>query len=443
MLVITATAVCIKLFYKTYQVKRVAQSADLVITINKKNIINTLLWDALTTPSQWNLKSIFSSAKKDSSWLQMVDLPDYIFLFHSAGQPGNIYYSVNEIDGEKDFSNGLKKYHFTKTEITQLYEEYYSAENGVALIKNGNTFLAAFLQPDQFSYASKTAIELFKNQQYISKAIVEKTINVSSHVACWVKKNEFLQADAVLKANFDKEQININGSLTPATMYQFKEADFSYSDSCLANIAFVKPSGAAWSILPENFKRKLSNMLSGNADSLLSGNAAMQLSLQSIKPKIDSAITYIYDDDFNKIEKVVVDNIMEPSLQISIKGDSVNRLYEHWRANQKTEVTPAGELLVLMPFVKSYITGKSPSVLEVTSYNFSPLPGTTTIKSIAFCYINFDKIPDETKKYFPDGLLQFLQNIDKGNLVLRNTKAELELEITLRKKQNDLPVIVF
>lgn len=66
-------------------------------------------------------------------------------------------------------------------------------------------------------------------------------------------------------------------------------------------------------------------------------NKYYNLDLSAIVQRTDSAITYTYDDEFNKVEKVVVNNIQEPAFNFMITGDSVSTIYTHLQRNNKLE----------------------------------------------------------------------------------------------------------
>ena len=84
------------LFYKTYSKTNIPKSADMVLSVDVKKNTNTLLAYYLTTPSEWDLASIFrSKKKKKESWRSALEIPDYIFVFHCKDQPAASFYSIS------------------------------------------------------------------------------------------------------------------------------------------------------------------------------------------------------------------------------------------------------------------------------------------------------------------------------------------------------------
>ena len=66
----------IKLFYKTYSETSIAKSADCIVVVDVKRIINTVIWNYITTPSQWKIGKLFSKKSDEISLKDMFVLPD-------------------------------------------------------------------------------------------------------------------------------------------------------------------------------------------------------------------------------------------------------------------------------------------------------------------------------------------------------------------------------
>ena len=65
-----------------------------------------IIWNFITTPSQWKNSDLFSSSDDDKvSWDDMIALPDYVFVFHKTGQPDNAFYTVVQVNDKEDFEN--------------------------------------------------------------------------------------------------------------------------------------------------------------------------------------------------------------------------------------------------------------------------------------------------------------------------------------------------
>jgi hypothetical protein len=228
----------------------------------------------------------------------------------------------------------------------------------------------------------------------------------------------------------------------PNTQYSFAENDFSFSDSSLLALGFTQPSPAVYALLNDSSKNKISKALSINIDSLfLQSNKCYSLNLPGIQPRVDSAITYSYDDDFNKVEKVVVNNIEEPAFNFTITGDNVANIYNHWERTGTVNQTDTGELFTAMPFVKSYCHLKNQTELNITAANYQPVAGHKNSSTILFLNILFTKIPASLLKFLPGYVQNAIANMESLQLSAKKNNTRLVIQCNLYKKNNDLLII--
>jgi hypothetical protein len=426
-----------KLFYKTYSESVVAKNADCIIALDVKRIINTIVWNVITTPSQWNQPSIFSSEKDKISWDDMVKVPDYIFIFHSANHPANAWYTVLEIKDKDDFNKGLQQYHFEKEG-----DLYFSKQLGVVLLQNGNSLLAGNLAVKDIKYIRETANELFVKKQYSTKAFLEKNVDATSHLTVQVLKNDFLKKEALIRVNFDKTSITINALFYPSSQFSIIENNFSYSTNSLFAMGFTQPSATVYGLLTDSNRTTISRALNFNIDSLLlQNNHHYSLDIAAIQPRVDSAISYTYDDNFNPVKKVVVNNVLEPLFNFTVNGNGSASVYDYWENNGKLERTGNGDLFIPMPFVKSYCSKASKQQLNIISTNYIPAPADKNINCVFFLNVLITKIPAPLMKYLPDDLVKAISNIETIQVTAQKNQQQIDVHCSLNKKKNDLPLI--
>ncbi|MGF2412312.1 hypothetical protein [Ferruginibacter sp.] len=429
----------IKLFHKTYSNNAVAQSADCIVAIDVKRITNTIIWNIITTPSQWKAGNIFkrSSGTGEVSWKDMVKMPDYILTFHVNNQPANRWYVTLAIKDEKDFAKGLQQYHFEKLNSN----EYASKDLGLQFFKTGNTILVTNAV-DNNNYLAQVADELFIKKAYTAKEKLKKAIDAKSHVAVYISPNSFLQQAAIITANFDKQQITINCTISPNKQYNFTQHNFSYTDSSLCSLGFTQPSYAVINLLSAADKINISKAISFNIDSFfLQSNKNYSLDVAAIKPRTDSAITYSYDDNFNAVEKTVVNNILEPAYNFTVTGDSISNIYNYFLRSNKIEPTDTNQLFTAMPLVKSYCNIKSEKQLNITAANYTALPTDKNINAVFFLHLLLAKIPAALLKYFPDAVIKAIANIEQVQLQATKKEQQLVINCIIQKKKNDWPII--
>jgi hypothetical protein len=426
-----------KLFYKTYSEKAVAKSADCIIALDVKRIINTVIWNVITTPSQWKKGSIFPSDEGGVDWDDMVKIPDYVFVFHSAHQPVNAWYTVLQINKKEDFQKGLQQYGFEKKE-----DLLFSKRLGVLLLQMGDTLLVSNLAPEDQQYLRQTAGELFVKKQHCTRATVKTNVEASSHLSIQLLKNKFIKDAAVIKANFDKNSIRADASFIASEAFDFSESSFSYAANSLVALGFTQPSPAVYNLISDSSRATISKALNFDIDSLfLPGNHQYTVDITSIQSRTDSAISYVYDDNFTPVEKVVVNQVMEPSFNFSIAGQGSPRVYGYWRNNGKLESTVEGDLFIPMPFVKSYCSKKSDQELSITSRNYTAPAADKKLHCFFFINIVLSKIPIPVIKFLPDAVMKMITNMESLNVIAQKNKERIEVHAVLTKKENDLPLI--
>jgi hypothetical protein len=429
----------IKLFYKTYNEEAVAKSADCVILLDVKRITNTLIWNFVTTPEQWNTGNVFNkSAAKEINWKDMLQIPDYVQGFHVKNQPANIWYVVLKVKDETDFNKGLQRYNFNKINSN----EYISTVTGIHIFKNGNKILLANTVAENNNYLSDVADEIFIKKMFLPKEKLLKAIAAKSHAAIYIAANKFLQQDGIVTGNFNNNKIEINSTLTPNKQYGFTESSFSFASNSLCTSGFTQPSPEVYNLLSDSIKKDISKALSINIDSvLLPDNKQYNLDIQEIKSRTDSAITYTYDDDFNKLEKVVVNNIQEPAFKFTVLGDNVTFIYKHWLRTNKIDQTDTGQLFVAIPFVKSYCALKNEKELNITAANYKLQQTDKTINCVLFLNILLSKIPADLLKYLPENVINAIANIKSIRLEANKKTEQLIINCILQKKKNSLPLV--
>jgi hypothetical protein len=428
-----------KLFYKTYNTAAVAKTADCIIVLDVKRITNTIIWNWITTPSQWKNISFSSSKNKDAvDWKDMAAIPDYVFVFHAAHQPAGIWYAVLQVKDEHDFEKGLSQFSFEKLGNNS----FISTKNGIQFFKAGEKLLVSNASLSDSNYLSQVAREIFTDKNYVSQQTLDKTIAAKSHLAISIAANNFLQEDAVITGNFDKSKIEINGNLSPKKQFIFAENNFSFYNNSLCTLDFTQSSAAVFGLLSNTDKDNISKALNFNIDSVfLQNNQYYSLHVAGIKPRIDSAISYAYDNDFNQVQKVVVNTVQEPAFNFSIYGDSTANIYNYFVSAGKTETTDAGQLFKPMPFVKSYCSIKTNKEFNIVSANYQPTSNVSTGNAVLYFYLLLTKIPGDLLRYLPDAVVKATGNIESIQIKTTKEKEQLNFNCIFQKKNNGLPII--
>jgi hypothetical protein len=428
----------IKLFYKTISATSVPKSADVIVAIDVKRVTNTLIWDFITTPSKWSLGSKKTSTVEAIGWMDMLKIPDYVFAFHVKGQPSYAWYTLLEVKDETVFDKGITQQHFVKKDNNI----YLNLDLGIAIYKQAEKILVTGVATTTNENLDQVVQELFYKKLYTSKDLLSNIADAKSHLAIHFNANKYLQTPTIIAANFNNQKVEIHSALTPNKEFDFTESNFTFSPNSLCALGFTQPTTAVYNLLNDSAKANISRTLSINIDTLLqASNKFYELDLDGIKSRTDSAITYTYDDNFNKIEKAVVNKVEEPSFNFSIVGDSVKTIFNTWLHNSTFEETQAGNLFKPMPFVKSYCTVQNEKLLKITSANYAATKADKSSNCVFFINIELAKLPGSMLKYLPNNVAKAIANIESLGFLLKKENEKLLLEGSIIKKENKLPFI--
>jgi spore coat polysaccharide biosynthesis protein SpsF (cytidylyltransferase family) len=420
----------IKLFYSSINKAAVPSNADMVASIDVKKVIRTVVWDIVTHTSKWKIKSSSIDTTDIVDIKDVFVLPDYAQAFHVKGEPTNAWYTVLQIKDEALFTKALKQYGFT----TLYNNQYTSIDKKLGISKNGNEIIVSSFAPDSTNNLNAIANTLFVKKDYLPTEKLEQITNANSHIALFVAANKFLQKDAIVKGNITNDNIILEGELIPKEVYSFIENNFAYSSNALLSMGFTQPTTTVYNAIGVTDKANISKSIGVSMDSLfMQSNKYYQLQVDGIVPRVDSAITYTYDDDFNAIQKVVVNNVDEPMYNFVVVGDSVQTILNNWTSNKTIVNENNGQLFRPMPLVKSFCTIKDKSTLEIAPKNFTKTSTNENIKAVFFANIIIQKIGDKYLKYFPDDVKNTLQKVSKANIACTKIGNTLVLKATIEK----------
>lgn len=424
------------LFYKTYTEKYVAHDADQIISIDIKKITNTAIWQLITTPSQWK-KSSSSGDSKKNKLKKLVKLPDYIFIFHKTGQPINAWYSVLPVKNPGDFDQQAAALHFKNIPGSQ---RFVSDSLGIEFIKSGNQLLLGNALVADKNLIEQTAKELFVEEKHITRNRLNQLMITSAHVS-WQAFENGSWKEAAGTINFDKKSVNALATITLTEETGFEQKSFSYPDSAFISVGAMQPPQAIYKLIPETLKERISHLFNFSIDTLLLSNANYyQLQVSRFTQKEDTAISYTYDDDFNPVEKKVINKTTEPDFSFNINSSNPEEIYQFWKRSGILDTTDQGVLFTPMPFVKTYLKTDLASnqlLAQSVGYN-SPPAKDSTIPCMAFTTIHPQLLPDSIANYFPQSMGPFFKKLGLISLLANSPKpGTISVGIKLILKEDE------
>lgn len=424
-----------KLFYKSYSRNVVPSNADEIVVLDLKRIRNTLLWEYITTPSQWRAPSL-SRKQKTISWKDMLEVPDYVCLFHLKGMKQTTWCTVLKVKDDDSFNQGLNLYGFGNVNTNEYYSERYS----LSFIRSGNHILLTNAKGAHNELIT-TAAGLFERKDFIDEDYFNLLIQSKNHLSALIKKDSLLTEDAFLTANLNGEGIEIKANLKLRGV--FNEVEFIICDSSIFTLSVAPAASIISRIMTDSVKMKLSAFLNGNADSVIrKDNRQYYLDLQAITSRIDSAVSYTYDEDFTATEQKIINVVKEPAFKFFISGDNAKGIGNYLEQQGNVERDSIGKIYTSIPFVKTYMEATLPSRLEFISVNFGNAVGKNS-KAVLFANLNVARIPVEFLNYLPVNIKQLFSNINKLELNVKRVAGGLGCTIDITKRFQNKPLFNF
>ena len=431
------------LFYKTFSKKNIPANADMVLAIDVKKNVRTLLYYYITNPSQWSLKSIFK-IRQDSlpQWKDAVNIPDYIFIFHVEGQPLSALYCRLTLKNEEAFKKLATVFNFTATIKDNGQTAYYSNQLQIAIVKKDDQLLVGSVAAKDALLIDAVAHRLFDKNDFMADSLLANILAPANHFTVWFNKNDFVKDAFILNGNFTNGQLHATGLLQPSKQLVLNQASFNIPDSSLLSIGFTQPVPEVYHLLPAKFTTNISTAVNFTIDSLfIPQNKKYLLDVTGIISKTYSAVSYSYDDDFNKIQKVVVNKVQEPVFACTVFGEAPAQIFNYWVANKNIEPVNGGYLFTPIPFAKTYATVlKDTLVLSTADYNkANHHHSVTCIAALTICP---GKLPLNAGNFLPDIYLPFIKDISSVNVTASNEKESVKIDMEVMAGDNTKPFLL-
>jgi len=396
-----ATAIYILLFQKDKILKFIPKNADVVVLVDVKNVRRQYISDLVTHPSQW-----FNSDGKNKDRISIrqsgIKIPDFLQVFHLKNTQFGDWYTILEIEDKTRFVQFLKQNKFIKNgeKIFQKDGIFINVEEKICIVGTSNAsfenirtiFLSDskqnILSADQFiknsagsiSYISESKITNFLihlNSDDIEVKSSEAKYNFKSLISKIERKNQFLEAE------LDKKNVK-NG-------FQF-------------------------------FNKELK-------DSLQISYFKTNAELEEVN---DTIISYGYDDNFNEIEKVTYQKIIQPNFIISLQSPNPDQT---WKFFESKKWINNQHQFTAIPIQPNQIVEKGKEIVIQTTRNTVQL---SQKQNENYVFIKNSKL---LLSFFPQlnsNRKKLLSNIDY--IFYGNKLQDYLLKIKLTK--NELPLLL-
>ncbi|PCH73707.1 MAG: hypothetical protein COB98_10465 [Flavobacteriaceae bacterium] len=395
-------------------IKMIPKESSAAFQLNLRNVEKLFLFDVLKNPLLYTKKkdSLVINSERTSIF-KLLNLPRNLIFYTTKSMEDSIFYSENLV---------LKKpVIFKKQLILNNYKNSKNTLGNTAIYsKNHHSFI---IKEDTI----KIAIHLSKtfpiNKSETIQFNPSNTIPVTSKFnfdpqadfQCWNEKTgSYLGAFLNGKITFSSDSV-------PATLSQQTKQNntIGYIHGNTRNIPFLSQQNTA---INKAFKRLTNNSL----DSINSyWDGALQLTLSSFKTITDSIISYDYDENFNQIRKVKLQQRIVPNLHLNFGQNSASKLWTYFKNNNTLKRVQKDSVFTLIPMLPLKATLLNNTYYFYTDSILKNPPPSLDEKGLHF-FIDITQIKENTTlEVFNHKQLQAVQSI-KGNI---NRKHELSIQI--------------
>ncbi len=403
---------------------KVPSTATEVVQIDLRQIEHHLLFDAIKNP----LKYIsFKSKKKGTvSLRKAIVIPQNLLLFTNPSILKDAWFSsfVNIKDNDK-----LKSYLLQEGFEESRDEKLVLFRKDKLVVGVTNNKLVIAYKKHQDQSVIKAILAVFEEVSFYKKNtdLLKSISDSKSDISYASVQADFLEAD------FKNGLVEIKGKI-----YSELFKSDTYAEQSKNSIGFIaakinKEHIIFKSFLSKRNKTKFDGFTKLSLDSIVSKwNGSIAFNLKAVDQKIDTIITYEYDDDFNKIEKKSVQELNIPDVTITL-GSQVG-LYTYFHDNKAVKIIANDTLFTSIPLYKMYVSEQNNGLDIFTQKQFS---ATSTNKEQFKLKVQID-----IHKYFENPLeFSLIPVKNKYFQLVRNASATIttddEVLVQVRMRENN------
>jgi len=336
----------------------VPNSATEIINVNLRQIEHHILVDVIKNPLKY-IDFKFPTTEKDSLLLKKtISIPRNIFFYTNDKKFNDIWLSsIIKVKKQDMLSDYLIRDGFVKSneEDIMLFHKH-----NLVLAMKDKRLVVAFKKSNQATLRAFVK-EIFEENTFLSitSEVLKPVIASKSDISYATLTSNFLEA------NFKNGLFEVLGTLNSDLFLVSKNRDFSEKSLGYINTKINKEHKLFQLLITEENKRKFNDFTKLSLDSIIcrwSGSFAFNL--KSIQRKTDTIITYEYDDDFNKIEKVAEQELTVPAIDISFDVDI--KLFDYLSKENAIQIVEKDTLFASIPLYKLYAKPTA-STLNISS----------------------------------------------------------------------------
>lgn len=292
---------------KDKDLKAVPRNTDVLVLVDSKKLSAQYILTLIKNPSKWFETSKVSSKKSG------VVVPDYIQIFHLKGTGFSEWYSIFEISDKEELIKFLnnKGFKLIKNNLYKKHQFSVKIEASKCIVGFSN------------SNFDKATTEIINSK--FTKLYADQLINNSIASVSYLAKSKIHKFAVYL--NDDNIEIKTK---TVDDYFSVMISDLDKQTSFLK----LNLDSTNVKIASEIFNKKQSDSIKINSLSAVA-------ELEMVNDKI---ISYSYDDNFNEVEKVSYQKILQPNYSINLHSWESENLWLYFQEknciNAQGQFTP-------------------------------------------------------------------------------------------------------
>lgn len=389
------------LFHKNKNLKFIPENADAVVLVDVKKATRQYIYEFLMHPSEW-----FKDDKKNKDNISFsksgVKIPDFLQVFHLKNTKISEWYAILEIDDKDKFTAFLKTRHFVNDGKNKFkYGRFFIQIEGENCILGTSDL--------NFNNIGSPLSQKFRNKILNADSFIQDRLGSISLISELRTRN--------FSIDLNNDEIEIKSSKN-------SDAFTSLIADLETKTEFLKAE------LDQNNIKNISSYFNKNiSDSLLVNYLKMSADLEEVN---DTIISYGYDDNFNEIEKVSYQKIIQPNYELILQTSDADKTWSYFQ--QKKWINNQNQFTAI-PFQPNLIyrnqnlisiksTRKSIKNDDIRKQNY------IFVKNNSLLFSSFKTFGNSDKEFFKNVDYIFYGNKSKGCMV------------KIKMKKNKLPLIL-
>ncbi|MBO6184927.1 MAG: hypothetical protein J6O88_09595 [Chryseobacterium sp.] len=379
-------------FHKDKSLKYIPENADVVILVDVKKATRQYIFSFLTYPSKW-----VEDSKKNKNKTSISDsglkIPDFLQIFHLKETKVSEWYTILEIKDKAKFSEFLKSRQFVNDGKNQF-------KNNQFFIKIDGEKCIVGTSNLNLKNIGKPLLQKFRAQVLNADSFMNNGLGSISFISELRTQNFSIDLkDDEIEIKNEQNSIDFESLISELNnKTQFLDAELDSEN--------IKKIGSV-------FKENVSDSLSVN-------HLKMSTNLAEVN---DTIISYGYDDNFNEIEKVSYQKIIQPNYEILLQTSNPNKTWMYFQhkkwINTQNQFTAIPFQPNLISQNKSQISIKS--TRKSVKLNETKKQDYIFIKNNPLLYSSFKTLNNQ---FFKDIEYLFYGNKDQNYMVKIKFKKE-------------------